>query len=171
MDTKTPRSLTDGLVAALPRLRAFAIALCGNRTLADDLVQETMVKAWNKLDSFEEGTNLLAWLFRILRNTYYSELRKRRNETAHVNGIPVENLAARAEQPGHVELREFQDALSHLPDERREALILVGAVGLSYEEAAGICGCAPGTVKSRVSRARAEMAGILHLHEEDVPST
>lgn len=170
MDTKSPHSIKDELVAFIPSLRAFAVSLSGNRSTADDLVQETLVKAWSKLDSFRPGTNLRAWLFRILRNTYYSELRKRRTEVSHANGIPAEELICKAGQPFHVELQEFSEALNTLPPERREALVLVGAVGLSYNEAAEICGCEPGTVKSRVSRARAELAGILHFGQKDEPA-
>lgn len=169
MDTKTPPSLSDDLIAFIPGLRAFAVSLSGNRTNADDLVQETLVKAWDKLDTFERGSNLRAWLFRILRNTYYSDLRKRRNESSHADGVPVEELAAKAEQPGYVELQEFRAALNQVCAERREALILVGAVGLSYREAAQICGCEPGTVKSRVSRARAELADLLKLERKTEP--
>lgn len=168
MDIKNPpHSLSDELVAFIPSLRAFAVSLSGNRSNADDLVQETLVKAWGKLDSFEPGTNLRAWLFRILRNTYYSELRKRRTEHFHADGIPAEELVAKATQPSYVELQEFRVALNELCPERREALVLVGAVGLSYREAAEICGCEPGTVKSRVSRARTELAGMLQLDSKD----
>lgn len=170
MDTKSPHSIKDELVAFIPSLRAFAVSLSGNRATADDLVQETLVKAWSKLDSFRPGTNLRAWLFRIMRNTYYSDLRKRRTELFHANGIPAEELITKAGQPFYVELQEFSKALSTLRPERREALVLVGAVGLSYREAAEICGCEPGTIKSRVSRARTELAYILQAGQKMSPS-
>lgn len=133
--------------------------------MADDLVQETLVKAWSKLSTFERETNLRAWLFTILRNTYFSEWRKGRNRVAYANDVPVETLESRPEQPGHMDLQDFRKALRQLPEDRREALILVGAVGLSCREAAEICGCEPGTVKSRVSRARAQLADILSLSD------
>ena len=164
METTSLHSLSDELVAFIPTLRAFAVSLCGNRSVADDLVQETLVKAWSKLDSFRPGSNLRAWLFKIMRNTYYSDLRKRRTELTHANGIPAEELIVKAGQPSYVELQEFSEALNRLCPERREALILVGAVGLSYHEAAGICGCQTGTMKSRVSSARTELAGILQTN-------
>lgn len=152
--------MADDLVTAIPSLRAFANSLCGDRSTADDLVQETLVKAWNRLDSFEPGTNLKAWLFTILRNTYFSDWRKRSREVACANGMP-EALETEAEQPGYMDLQDFRIALQKLPAERREALILTAAVGFSCQEAAKICGCSTGTIKSRVSRARAQLAGML----------
>lgn len=164
------------LIAVIPNLRAFAVSLCGNPDRADDLVQETLVKAWGNLDSFVEGTNLPAWLFTILRNFYYSEYRKRRREVADPDGIIATKLATAPAQNGHMDLRDLHDALQKLPGDQREALILIGASGLSYEEAANICGCAIGTMKSRVNRARNRLAAILAIHstselghEEDWP--
>jgi RNA polymerase sigma-70 factor (ECF subfamily) len=151
------------LLAVIPNLRAFAMSLCGNLDHADDLVQETLVKAWGSLDSFVEGTNLRAWLFTILRNIYYSEYRKRRREVADPDGAFAANLATAPAQSGHMDLLDFRAALQQLPSDQREALILIGASGLSYEEAAGICGCAIGTMKSRVNRARNRLAGMLSL--------
>ena len=115
--TASPQLKAD-LIGAIPNLRAFAVSLCGNPDRADDLVQETLVKAWSNLTSFSEGTNLAAWLFTILRNIYYDQ---------------------------------------------REALILIGASGLSYEEAAGVCNCAVGTMKSRVNRARNRLIELLSI--------
>jgi RNA polymerase sigma-70 factor, ECF subfamily len=157
-------SLRDDLVAAIPNMRAFAISLCGNRDRADDLVQEALVKAWNHLESFEQGTNLKAWLFTILRNAYFSELRKTKREIADSDGQFAARLAVAPEQQGHLDLIDLNNALSKLPPDQREALILVGAEGFSYEDAAGICGCAVGTVKSRVNRARVKL-GELMSHE------
>lgn len=154
-------SLRDDLVAAIPNMRAFAISLCGNRDRADDLVQEALVKAWNHLDSFEQGTNLKAWLFTILRNAYFSELRKTKREIADSDGQFAARQAVPAEQQSHLDLVDLNNALSKLPADQREALILVGAEGFSYEDAAGICGCAVGTVKSRVNRARGKLAELL----------
>ena len=158
MSGRAPGSrLRDDLVAAIPNLRAFAISLCGNRDHADDLVQEALVKAWNHLDSFKEGTNLKAWLFTILRNAYFSELRKTRREVSDSQGQLAATLSVPAEQQGHLDLLDLSRALAKLPPDQREALILVGAEGFSYEDAASISGCAVGTVKSRVNRARSRL--------------
>jgi len=154
-------ALRDDLVAAIPNMRAFAISLCGNRDRADDLVQEALVKAWNHLDSFEQGTNLKAWLFTILRNAYFSELRKTKREIADSEGQLAAKLSVPAEQQGHLDLLDLNRALSKLPPDQREALILVGAEGFSYEDAANISGCAVGTVKSRVNRARTRLNELM----------
>jgi RNA polymerase sigma-70 factor, ECF subfamily len=142
------------------------VSLCGDRDRADDLVQETLFKAWNHLDSFKEGTNLKAWLFTILRNTYFSERRKRKREVEDADGSYAARLSSRPEQDGHMDMQDFQAALSHLPDDQREALVLVGAAGFSYEEAAEISGCAVGTIKSRVNRARGRLADALQMGED-----
>ncbi len=144
-----------------PALRAFARSLCHNATLADDLAQETLMKAWAKRDSFQQGTNLRAWLFTILRNTFYSHFRKRRREVSDSDGEHAARLASRPTQDHALALKDFVTALHTLPEDQREALVLVGGAGLSYEEAAEICGVAIGTVKSRVSRARAKIAEIM----------
>jgi RNA polymerase sigma-70 factor (ECF subfamily) len=145
--------------------------LCGNRDRADDLVQETLVKAWNHLDSFEQGTNLKAWLFTILRNAYFSELRKSKREVADSDGALAARLSVPAEQQGHLELMDLNNALAQLPPDQREALILVGAEGFSYEDAATISGCAVGTVKSRVNRARAKVSELLKAPLEGEEAT
>jgi RNA polymerase sigma-70 factor, ECF subfamily len=155
--------ITTDLLAVIPNLRAFAVSLCGNLDRADDLVQETLVKAWSNIDSFVEGTNLRAWLFTILRNIYYSEYRKRRREVADPDGAFAAKLATAPAQSGHMDMLDFRAALQHLPSDQREALILIGASGLSYEEAAGVCGCAIGTMKSRVNRARSRLAEMLSI--------
>lgn len=162
-------ALRDSLIAQIGSLRAFAVSLCGDRDRADDLVQETLFKAWNHLDSFKEGTNLKAWLFTILRNTYFSERRKRKREVEDADGSYAARLSSRPEQPGHMDMGDFQEALSHLPEDQREALVLVGAAGFSYEEAAEISGCAVGTIKSRVNRARGRLADTLQLGVDDTP--
>jgi RNA polymerase sigma-70 factor, ECF subfamily len=152
-----------GLIKALPNLRAFAVSLCGNVERADDLVQETMLKAFKNIDSFEEGTNLKAWLFTILRNTYFSDRRRLKREVEDADGIHASRMAVHPEQDGHMAMRELQDALKLLPDDQREALILVCAAGMSYEEAAEISGCAIGTIKSRVNRARAKLSELMGI--------
>ncbi len=165
MARKVSSSLRDSLVAEMGSLRAFAVSLCGDKERADDLVQETLFKAWNHLDSFKEGTNLKAWLFTILRNTYFSERRKRRREVEDADGSYAARLATQPAQHGHMDMQDFRAALTKLPDDQREALVLVGAAGFSYEEAAEISGCAVGTIKSRVNRARNRLAGMLGLDE------
>ena len=155
--------LKADLIGAIPNLRAFAVSLCGNPDRADDLVQETLVKAWSNLTSFAEGTNLAAWLFTILRNIYYSEYRKRRREVADSDGAIAARLATAPAQSGHMDFLDFLGALQKLPPDQREALILIGASGLSYEEAAGVCNCAVGTMKSRVNRARNRLVELLSI--------
>ena len=154
-------STREELVRQIPNLRAFAVSLCGNAERADDLVQDTLMKAWASLDSFEAGTNMRAWLFTILRNVYYSDFRKKRREVEDADGKMAETLVTHPEQPGHLDMVDFRAALEQLAPDQREALVLVGASGFSYEEAAGICGCAVGTVKSRVNRARIRLSEIL----------
>ncbi|MBU2583184.1 MAG: sigma-70 family RNA polymerase sigma factor [Alphaproteobacteria bacterium] len=157
--------LKNRLIEAMPNMRAFALSLCGSADRADDLVQETLVKAWNKLDSFEDGTNLKAWLFTILRNTYFSQYRKGRRELADTDGEYSSRLSVQPQQQGHVDLQDLSAALAELPDDQREALLLVAAEGFSYEEAAEISECAVGTIKSRVSRARVRLAQIMQLED------
>jgi len=160
---KLDPSIRDAVLAAVPSLRAFAISLSGNVDRADDLVQETLLRALVNIDSFEPGTNLSAWLFTILRNLFRSEYRKRRREVEDGDGTYAESLKSQPEQEARVEFREFRTALAKLPSDQREALILVGASGFSYEEAAGICGCAVGTIKSRVNRARTRLAELMAI--------
>src|SRR5262250_2689588 len=161
------RSVRDGILATLPSLRAFAISLSGNVDRADDLVQETLLRALANIDSFEPGTNLPAWLFTILRNLFRSEYRKRRREVEDSDGRFAESLKSHPEQTGRVEFSEFRAALAKLPSDQREALILVGASGFSYDDAAAICGCAVGTIKSRVNRARTRLADLLAIDSVD----
>ena len=154
-------SFRDELVAAIPILRGFARSLSGNRDRADDLVQETLAKAIANRDKYRPGTNLHAWLVTILRNQYYSEGRRRWREVSDADGAHAARLTDPPAQHGHLELRDFLAALQALPDDQREALILVGASGLSYEEAAEVLVTRIGTVKSRVSRARARLEAML----------
>jgi RNA polymerase sigma-70 factor (ECF subfamily) len=160
-------SVRDAVLGAVPSLRAFAISLCGNVDRADDLVQETLLRALANIDSFQPGTNMSAWLFTILRNLFRSEYRKRRREVEDGDGSYAETLKSQPEQSSRVEFEEFRGALAKLPPDQREALILVGASGFSYEEAAEICGCAVGTIKSRVNRARSRLAELLSIESAD----
>jgi len=160
-------SVREAVLAAVPSLRAFAISLCGNVDRADDLVQETLLRALANINSFEPGTNMSAWLFTILRNLFRSEYRKRRREVEDTDGSYAESLKTQPDQTARVEFQEFRSALARLPADQREALILVGASGFSYEEAAGICGCAVGTIKSRVNRARTRLAELLSIESAD----
>jgi RNA polymerase sigma-70 factor, ECF subfamily len=153
--------LRDAILKTVPNLRAFAVSLSGNIDRADDLVQETLLRAFAKIDSFQPGTNLSAWLFTILRNQFRSEYRKRRREVEDADGKYAARLKAQPEQIGRIEFTELRRALAELPEDQREALILVGASGFSYEEASEICGCAVGTIKSRVNRARTRLAELM----------
>lgn len=160
-------ALRDQILAAIPSLRAFAISLSSNVDRADDLVQETILRALANIGSFQPGTNMPAWLFTILRNLFRSEYRKRRREVEDTDGSLAETLTSHPDQIGRVEFQEFRTALAQLPAEQREALILVGASGFSYEEAADICECAVGTIKSRVNRARSRLAKLLEVENID----
>jgi RNA polymerase sigma-70 factor, ECF subfamily len=158
--------MRESLLSLIPNVRAFAVVLCGDPERADDLVQETLLKAWTHFERFEPGTNLRAWLFTILRNHYFSECRMRRHRGDDPEKLDA--LCVPAGQDGYVDMQDFQKALNLLPVEQREALILVAAAGFSYEEAATIGACAVGTIKSRVNRARAKLAqllGVHHAHE------
>ncbi|MGX5735453.1 sigma-70 family RNA polymerase sigma factor [Bosea thiooxidans] len=161
------RDFKEGLIREIPNLRAFAASLSGSMQLADDLVQDTLLKAWGNSDKFEPGTSLRAWLFTILRNTYYSLYRKRGREVQDSEGTYAERMATHGNQESHLDLADFRKALAKLPEEQREVLIMVGATGLSYEEAADICGVAIGTIKSRVNRARTKLAELLSIGSVD----
>src|SRR5438045_3573335 len=160
-------AVRDAMLAAVPSLRAFAISLSGNVDRADDLVQETLLRAMANIDSFRPGTNMAAWLFTILRNQFRSEYRKRRREVEDADGTHAQSLQALPEQFARVEFDELRQALAKLPEDQREALVLVGASGFSYEEAANICGCAVGTIKSRVNRARTHLADLLSIESSE----
>jgi RNA polymerase sigma-70 factor, ECF subfamily len=156
-------SMRDALFAAVPGLRAFAMSLSGNADRADDLVQETLVRAIANINSFRPGTNMAAWLFTILRNHFRSEYRKRRREVEDTDGGYLDSLKSLPEQHGRLEFKELFTALAKLPLVQREALLLVGASGFSYDEAAAICGTAIGTIKSRTNRGRALLAELLGI--------
>ena len=161
-DLPDPR---DRLPAAIPRLRAFAISLARDVTQADDLVQDTILKAWSNMDKFDPASNLDAWLFTILRNTFYSSLRKTRREVQDSDGVFAASLSEKPAHDSRLAMKDFQRAFDQLSPEHREVLILVGASGFSCEEAAGMMGVAVGTVKSRASRARRRLAELLQLEE------
>jgi RNA polymerase sigma factor (sigma-70 family) len=152
----------------IPHLRAFGRSLSGSRDLADDLVQETLMKAWAARQRFQAGTNMRAWTFIILRNLYLSQMRRARFKGEWDDLVADRILAAPASQDRHVELGDMQRALLHLPQPQREALILVGAGGFAYEEAAEICGVAVGTIKSRVARGRVALETI--MNDNSLPS-
>lgn len=162
-----PQSLDDDsfkaeLAAMLPHLRAFGRSLCGNSDLADDLVQDTMLKAWRARHQYVPGpASMKSWAFVILRNCFLSQMRRKKFTAEYDEDLAERTLVAPDRQGDSLDLADLQRGLLQLPVEQREALILIGAGGLSYEEAADICNCAVGTMKSRVSRARAALAEIL----------
>ncbi|TCT03922.1 sigma-70 family RNA polymerase sigma factor [Aquabacter spiritensis] len=162
---KDAADLRAQVLELMPALRAFGRSLTRNRTEADDLVQETLLKALSNIDKFDPGTNLRAWLFTILRNTYYTEIRKRRRESDGISTLSQQDSNMGPGQEWSVTLRSLKEALELLPSDQREALVLVGAAGLSYEEAAEVCGCALGTIKSRVNRARAKLLVLMGANE------
>ena len=157
----------EELVEHLPAMRAFAMSLTRNPAAADDLVQDTVVKAWSNFDKFQEGTNLRAWLFTILRNSFSSLYRKRNREVEDPDGVMADAISEKPAHDGRLAMSDFREAFAERTDEQREVLILVGAEGFSYEEAAEMCGCAVGTIKSRTNRARKRLAELMHLEDED----
>lgn len=159
----------DELPDHIPSLRAFAISLTRNVNEADDLVQETILKAWTNFDKFSVGTDMRAWLFTILRNTFFSSKRKTKREVADPEGIHAAALFEKPAHDGRLAFGDFSRAFDKLSAEHREVLILVGANGYSYEEAASMMGVAVGTAKSRANRARGRLCELLGLQEgEDV---
>ncbi|HEX4555027.1 MAG TPA: sigma-70 family RNA polymerase sigma factor [Xanthobacteraceae bacterium] len=154
-------STRDALLAQIPDLRASAFLLCGSKDRADDLVQETVLSAWAHLDDFQVGTNMGAWLFTILRNRFRTEYRKSRRWVQDVDGRYAEQLTSTPEQEGWSISADLRYALAQLPAHQREAIILVGAKGMSLVEAAAACGCEVGTIKSRTNRARVRLAALL----------
>lgn len=163
----TQPDFKSGLLEAIPSLRAFALSLAYQPDRADDLVQETLVKAWANQHMFQPNTNLKAWLFTILRNQFYTEFRKRRFEVPDSDGYWASQLSTQPTQGARLEFALCRRALKKLPDDQREALLLVGVSGLSYEEAAQICGVALGTIKSRINRARVRLAELMNMSSQD----
>jgi RNA polymerase sigma-70 factor, ECF subfamily len=156
--------VTDDMVALVPQLHTFARSLCRDGVRADDLVQEALARAIDNIERFQPGTNLKAWLFTIVRNEHYSQLRRRKFEAVGVDTDTLPEPSVPPEHDGELELRDLNRALATLSPGQRNALILVSASGFSYEEAATICGCAVGTIKSRVARARDTLMAILEGH-------
>lgn len=168
-DNRASNEFREKLISEIPNLRAFGMSLSGSLHQADDLVQDTLLKAWGHADSFTPGTNMRAWLFTILRNTYYSLYRRRGREVQDTEGVYASKVAVSGGQEGAIDLADFRIALAKLPEEQREVLIMVGATGLSYQEAADICGVAVGTIKSRVNRARTKLSELLGINgAEDI---
>lgn len=163
--TRTPDP-RDELIEHLPAMRAFALSLSRNAATADDLVQDAVVKAWTNFDKFSAGTNLRAWLFTILRNTYYSQFRKQRREIEDPKGAFATDLSVAPRHDERLVLRDFHVAFQRLTDEQREALVLVAVEGFSYRDAAEMCGCAVGTIKSRVNRARRTLAVLMDMENQ-----
>ncbi|MDP3459463.1 MAG: sigma-70 family RNA polymerase sigma factor [Hyphomonas sp.] len=164
MPTPSPLSTDEfkaSLIEMVPHLRAFARSLCNNAVAADDLVQDTMLRAWKARESYVAHTSFRAWTFTILRNVFYSEKRRSWRSTELAPEMAERTLVAADDPSKGMELVELRNALDHLPDDQREAIILVGAGGMSYDEAAEIVGCAVGTIKSRVSRARKALSEML----------
>ena len=157
----------SAMMKAVPELRAFAVALCHSADQADDLVQEALVHAIRRIDSFTPGTNMTAWLFTILRNHFYNEFRKHRREVSDSDGYFVGTLTSQPEQDGSMQLADFRKAFAMLPDDQREAVSLVGGAGLSYKEAAEVCHCPVGTIKSRANRGRALLAQLMSVESAD----
>lgn len=154
------------LMRALQPMRGFALSLVLNHSRADDLVQETLLKAWANRKGFQPGTNFQAWVFTILRNQFYSEQRKRKREVEDVDGIAAGQLEALPDQDDHLTLKAVWVTMGKLPVTQREALMLIGFNGLTYEAAADVLGCQVGTVKSRVSRARSYLSNLLGINAE-----
>jgi RNA polymerase sigma-70 factor (ECF subfamily) len=168
--------VTDDMVALVPQLHSFARSLCRDGVRADDLVQEALARAIDNIERFQPGTNLKAWLFTIVRNEHYSQLRRRKFEAVGVDTDTLPEPSVPPEHDGELELRDLNRALATLSPGQRNALILVSASGFSYEEAATICGCAVGTIKSRVARARDTLLSILDGRNpgedsDDAPAT
>ncbi len=157
----------DELVTHLPALRAFALSLTRNRAAADDMMQDTVLKAWSNMDKFTPGTNMRAWLFTILRNNFYTSRRKLNREVADIDNVFSDKMSVKPDHDGRLQMMDFKEAFDQLPDEQREALILVGVSGFSYEDAGNMCGVATGTMKSRVNRARNRLTELLHLDEDE----
>jgi RNA polymerase sigma-70 factor, ECF subfamily len=165
METVMPHpSIHPAMLAAIPQLRTYAVSLCRDREYADDLVQETLLRACDNIARFDPETNMTAWLITILRHHFYSEYRKRRREIVDVDGIYADTLVTQPTQVARTEYGELRRALDKLPGEMRDAIVLIAGSGASYDEAARICGCAVGTIKSRVHRARTRLAELLSIN-------
>lgn len=171
-DTVDEGISTQGdMVTLIPALRAFARSLCRNHPDADDLVQETLTKGLSNVDRFEPGTNLKSWLFTIMRNSFYTNVKRRNREQPGSADCVASECTTAATQEWSLRAKELHAALEKIPADHREVLILIGVLGMSYEEAAEICQCAMGTIKSRLSRARSRMLELLDPADEDARPT
>src|SRR3954454_22646277 len=157
----------EAMLAALPSLRAFAMSLAHSPDHADDLVQDAIVRALANIEKFEPGTNMSAWLFTILRNLFYSKHRRAKHEVADPGGSYAGQLRTAPDQGARCDFQDLRKALARLSPENRETLILIAAEGMSYEEAAQVCGVAIGTIKSRVHRGRMRLAELLAFHDAE----
>ena len=151
----------DQLVAIIPELRVFARGLCTGRSIADDMVQDALTRAWSARKSYESGSNFRAWMFMILRNQYYTTIRKLSRMVPWDPEAAERILIEPAAQDWQIEVSDVTAALQKITPEQREVLLLVGANGLTYEEAAEIAGCAVGTIKSRLARGRAALKAVI----------
>lgn len=170
MDRLDDAAFKRELTGLIPHLRAFARSLCGDAIMADDLAQDAMLKAWHARESFQAGTNMKAWAFTILRNVFYSEKRRSWRRESLDPEVAEATLVSPSNPGDGLDLLALRNALNMLPEDQREALILVGAGGLAYEEAAEVCGCAVGTIKSRVSRARKAVIDLLESNQSGFSS-
>lgn len=165
-DSSDAEEFRKQLLAVIPALRGFARGLCGNRELADDMAQDAMMRAWAAQTSFTRGTNFRAWIFMILRNQFYTTIRRNSRMVSWDPEVAERVLISQAAQQDGLNLQDVQTALQKLPVEQREVLILIGANGLSYEEAAEVMGCAIGTIKSRLARGRTALATLINGTEQ-----
>jgi RNA polymerase sigma-70 factor (ECF subfamily) len=164
--TPAPGTLSDAefkaaLLEIMPRLRAFARSLSGDASQADDLVQDTLIRAWNARDRFQKGTSFKAWSFTILRNLFLSGMRRTRYTAEWNDNVAERVLVASADQDRHLHVADVEAALQKLPEAQRQVLMLVGAEQLTYEQAAEICGVPLGTIKSRVARGREALLRLI----------
>jgi RNA polymerase sigma-70 factor, ECF subfamily len=162
------REFREEIIAIVPSLRAFARGLCGSREMADDLAQDAIMRAWAAHESYTPGTNFRAWMFMILRNQFYTTMRKNSRMTSWDPEAAERLLVEAAPQQHHIHMSDVEKALQKLPAEQREMLLIVGAGGASYEEAAQITGCAIGTVKSRLARGRVALAALINGPDDGV---
>lgn len=153
----------DAMLRSIPNLRRYAKSLTGNADLADDLVQEALLRAIANIDSFQSGTNMEAWLLKILRNSFLTQCRKRRHEVAYKASLRSEPTSSLPNQYSTIQLAELKENLVNVPGPQREALLLVSAYGYSYGQAAAICHCPAGTIKSRANRARVRLSELMHV--------
>lgn len=151
----------DEIVSLIPSLRAFARGLCRDRELADDLVQDAMMRAWASRHTYKPGTNCRAWMFTILRNRFYSIARKKGIKTVFEPEAAERILTQEPTQEDTIHLNDVNEAMAKLPEHQREVLLLIVGAGLSYEEAADVAGCNIGTVKSRLNRGRAAIKELI----------